>query len=132
MDNKEFSQVRHYLGKTQNELAKLICVSPKAIQSFEQGWRKVPASAERQLLLLLSLRRAMDATLRPCWEIRDCPPEHREKCTAWEFNAGHLCWFINGTFCRGSVQESWSKKIQLCRKCEVYQSRLPSVSPPAS
>ncbi|MFC1911596.1 two-CW domain-containing protein [Chloroflexota bacterium] len=127
MDKKEFSQVRHYLGKTQNELAKLICVSPKAIQSFEQGWRKIPASAERQLLFLLSLKRATDETIGPCWEIRNCPMEQREKCTAWEFEAGYFCWFVNGTFCQGKMQESWDKKIQLCRECEVYKSTLPTL-----
>ncbi|MFC1990774.1 two-CW domain-containing protein [Chloroflexota bacterium] len=127
MDKKEFSQVRHYLGKTQNELARLICVSPKAIQSFEQGWRRISASAERQLLFLLSLKRAMDGTGIPCWEIRNCPMEQREKCTAWEFEAGYFCWFVNGTFCQGKMQESWSKKILLCRECEVYKSALPAI-----
>ncbi len=128
MDKKEFSQIRHYLGKTQNELARLVCVSPKGIQSFEQGWRDIPASVERQLLFLLSLKRAKDETIRPCWEIRNCPGEHREKCAAWEFQAGHCCWFVNGTFCQGKVQDSWTKKIQLCRKCEVYKTALPSIS----
>jgi len=125
MDKKEFSQARRYLGKTQSELARLICVSPKAIQSFEQGWRKISASAERQLLFLLSLKRAMDETIGPCWEIRNCPMEWRGECTAWEFNAGYFCWFINGTFCQGRVQKNWNQKIQLCRECEVYKLMLP-------
>ncbi|MFC1935046.1 helix-turn-helix domain-containing protein [Chloroflexota bacterium] len=60
MDNSEFSQIRRSLGKTQGELARLLCVSPKAIQSFEQGWRNIPASAERQLLFLISLKRYLD------------------------------------------------------------------------
>ena len=126
MDKKEFSQVRRHLGKTQTELAKLICVSPKAIQSFEQGWRKIPASAERQLLFLLSLKKAKDETVSPCWEICNCPAELRGKCVAWEFMAGHLCWFINGTVCKGKMQESWNKKIQLCRTCKVYQMIFPA------
>ena len=50
MDKKEFSQIRRHLKKTQKELARLLCVSPKAVQSFEQGWRKIPANVERQLL----------------------------------------------------------------------------------
>lgn len=125
MDKKEFSRARHYLGKTQNELAKLICVSPKAIQSFEQGWREVPASAERQLLFLLSLRRAMEKTAVPCWEIRNCPMERRAKCTAWEFKAGSFCWFVNGTMCEGEVQEDWEKKILICRQCEVFRLLFP-------
>lgn len=127
MDKKEFSRARHYLGKTQNDLAKLICVSPKAIQSFEQGWRKIPASAERQLLFLLSLKRAMDETTGPCWEIRNCPMERKGKCTAWELEAGYFCWFVNGTFCQGKIQENWNKKIQLCRECEVFKSMLPNI-----
>ena len=127
MDRKEFSRIRHYLGKTQNELARLMCVSPKAVQSFEQGWRKIPASVERQLLFLLSLKRSMDETTRPCWEIKKCPEEYKDRCSAWEFKAGHFCWFVNGTFCQGKTQENWNKKIQLCRTCEVYKSMFPAL-----
>ena len=126
MEKEEFSQYRHYLGKTQNELARLLCVSPKAIQSFEQGWRKIPASAERQLLFLLSLKKGMDRVLSPCWEIMNCPIEHREKCSAWELQAGDYCWFINGTYCQGKMQDSWNKKIQICRTCEVYKAIFPA------
>jgi DNA-binding XRE family transcriptional regulator len=127
MESKEFSAIRRYLGKSQSELAKLLCVSPKAVQSFEQGWRNIPASAERQLLFLLSLKRKSDEKTKYCWEIRGCPVEWRENCAAWEFKAGHLCWFINGTFCQGKCHEKWEKKIELCRRCEVYQSMLPAI-----
>ncbi|MFC2018601.1 helix-turn-helix domain-containing protein [Chloroflexota bacterium] len=127
MDSKEFSQIRHYLGKTQNQLARILCVSPKAIQSFEQGWRNIPASAERQLLFLLSLEKSLDANARHCWEIRDCPDQWRENCIAWELGGGHFCWFINGTFCNGETQENWSKKLRLCRQCEVFQAMFPVI-----
>ena len=127
MGKKEFSQIRRYLGKTQNQLARLLCVSPKAIQSFEQGWRNIPVGIERQLLFLLYLERAPDEKPRPCWEIQNCPVEWKENCTAWEFEAGYICWFINGTFCQGEYQYDWEKKIKLCRQCEVFHSRLPSL-----
>ncbi len=127
MDNKEFSQIRHFLGKTQRELARLLCVSPKAIQSFEQGWRNIPTSAERQLLFLLSLMRSSDEKTSPCWEIRNCPAEWRENCPVWEFKAGYFCWFINGTFCQGECQENWGNKIKICQKCEVFRSILPTL-----
>jgi len=127
MKSIEFSQIRHYLGKTQNQLARLLCVSPKAIQSFEQGWRKIPASAERQLLFLLSLKRSSDENTEPCWEIRNCPAEWRRNCTAWEFKAGYFCWFINGTFCQGECQDNWETKIKLCQQCEVFRSMLPTL-----
>ncbi len=126
MDSKEFSNMRHFLGKTQGELARLLCVSPKAIQSFEQGWRNITASVERQILFLLALKRSSDEIIKPCWEIRNCPTEWRRNCTAWEFKAGYFCWFINGTFCQGECQENWGKKIKLCQQCKVFQSILPT------
>ncbi|MCL6087121.1 MAG: transcriptional regulator [Actinobacteria bacterium] len=127
MQNREFSNIRRYLGKSQKQLAHLLCVSTKAIQSFEQGWRKIPANAERQLLFLLSLKKQLDDSANPCWKIKKCPVEWRENCSAWEFKAGHFCWFINGTFCQGRSEESWEKKIKICRDCKVLQSRLPNI-----
>ena len=127
MKNKEFSNIRRYLGKSQKQLAQLLCVSTKAIQSFEQGWRKISASSERQLLFLLSLKRQLDNSINPCWKIKKCPVEWRENCSAWEFKAGHFCWFINGTFCQGRSEERWEKKIKICRDCKVFQSRLPAI-----
>jgi DNA-binding XRE family transcriptional regulator len=100
MESNEFSGIRKYLGKTQSELAGLLCVSTKAIQSFEQGWRNISASAERQLLFLLYLKNNIARDTYPCWDTQNCPIEWRENCIAWEFKAGHLCWYINGTFCQ--------------------------------
>ena len=124
MEGKEFSQIRHYLGKSQSQLARLLCVSNKAIQSIEQGWRNISVNTERQLLFLLSLKRASEGSDGPCWEISNCPVEWRINCAAWEFKAGYFCWFINGTYCQGKLQESWDRKIAICRKCEVLRSRL--------
>ncbi len=126
MERKEFSQIRHYLGKSQSQLARILCVSPKTIQSFEQGLRHIPIYIERQILLFLSLKSfSSGAIITPCWEIKNCPNEWRENCIVWELKARHFCWFINGTFCHGQMQEDWKKKIQLCRECEVYQSMFP-------
>lgn len=127
MESKEFSKIRRYLKKNQNELAQLLSVSPKAIQSFEQGWRNIPASAERQLLLLLSLKRSSNRNTDPCWQICNCPAEWRENCTVWEFQTGHFCWFINGTFCQGKVQENWGKKMKICRQCDILRLMMPSL-----
>jgi hypothetical protein len=122
MDKKEFSQIRQQLGKTQKQVAQLLGTSPKAIQSFEQGWRSLPVHIERQLLFLMALKYAQEKMARPCWVIRRCSEETRHKCPAWEFQAGHLCWFINGTICQGMVQESWQEKMKLCRQCRVFLS----------
>lgn len=128
VEAKEFSRIRHYLGKTQKQLARLLCVSPKTVESFEEGWRNIPTYAERQLLLLLSLKRAGEESTRPCWDIVDCPAERRKNCVAWEYNAGFLCWFVSGTFCQGEFQGSWDKKMHLCRQCEVFRAMIPPLT----
>ncbi len=124
MDSKEFQALRRKLEKTQKQMAQLLGTSLKAVQSFEQGWRKVPVHVERQLLFLRALRRGISEEVRPCWDIRGCPPQTQQGCPAWEFHVGHLCWFINGTICQGKAQESWSKKMKICRKCEVFAGHM--------
>ena len=126
MDKTEFSQIRHYLGKTQAQIAQLLGVSPKAIQSFEQGWRNIPTNVERHLLFLLFLKKSPGGRKKMCWVVRKCPIETRRNCPAWELKMGHLCWFINGTICQGEVQQDWQEKMALCRKCDVFKSILPS------
>ena len=54
MEKEEFSTARQYLGKTQSQMAQVLGVSLKAIQSFEQGWRNIPVHIERQVLFLLA------------------------------------------------------------------------------
>lgn len=127
MNAQEFSNARRSLGKSQSETANLLGISLRAVQSFEQGWRPVPVHVERQLLFLMAMRRGRME--RPCWLIRACPQEVREACPAWEFNAGHICWFITGTICQGAVQGSWKSKIGICRTCEVFKSMFESQPP---
>ncbi len=124
MKDTEFARVRHYLGKTQEQIARCLCVSVKAVQSFEQGWRKIPASAERQLLFLLALKNKQYGDDNPCWDTENCPQEWRDQCIAWELGAGDFCWFLNGTFCQGRRHKSWADKIELCRECNVFKSIL--------
>lgn len=124
MDSKEFSQIRRTLGKTQKQLAQLLCVSTKAIQSFEQGWRKIPAHIGREMLLLMMLKTYKNRSIKPCWDTLNCPDEWRNKCIVWEVKAGHFCWFFNGTYCQGKISKSWEDKMKLCSKCEVYSMHL--------
>jgi len=125
MKQKQFADIRRHFGKTQSQMAQILGVSPKAIQSFEQGWRNIPVHIERQVLLVLSLQNQASKRGKPCWQTRHCPTERRQDCPAWQFSAGHLCWFINGTICEGTAQGSWKKKMKICRGCEVYKSILP-------
>jgi DNA-binding XRE family transcriptional regulator len=124
MDNQEFQTFRQRLQKTQKQLSELLGTSLKAIQSFEQGWRKVPVHIERQMLFLLTLKKKRANDAQSCWDIRNCSIETRRECPAWEFDTGSLCWFINGTLCQGKPQTNWSCKMKVCRKCEVFRSDI--------
>jgi hypothetical protein len=121
MEREEFSEIRHCPGKSQSQLARLLGISAKAVQSFEQGWRNIPTHVERHLLFLLVMKKSPHKK-RPCWVIRKCPVETRQNCPSWEFKLGHLCWFASGTMCRGHVQGSWQRKMKTCRECEVFQA----------
>lgn len=124
MDSKEFFRARKILDKTQKQLAELLGTSIKAIHSYEQGWRSVPAHVERQMFFLLSRARGQNKGPKLCWVIKKCPPERKKQCPAWEFQAGRLCWFINGTICEGIVQKDWKTKMDICRSCEILKSLL--------
>jgi len=121
MTSREFAGLRKKIGKSQRDMARLLGLSIKAVHSYEQGWRKIPGSVERQVFFLYSRHR--DTHRRPivCWSVKNCPTDQKLHCPAWEFRCGHLCWFISGTFCQGAAQKCWNDKIKICRKCEVFQ-----------
>ncbi len=124
MHKKEFADIRKKINKTQKQMAELLGTSVKAIHSYEQGWRSVPPHVERQLFFLISRMKSSDYIHKPCWIIKGCPPNRKKKCPAWEFKAGKLCWFINGTICEGRVQRNWQEKMKICRSCEVLTSLM--------
>lgn len=132
MKPKEIVSYRKWLGKTQKEMASLLGVSLKAIQGYEQGWRNIPVHAERQILFLVSMKRTKGGREIPCWDVLDCPSSVRERCPAWEFRSGNLCWFVNGTLCKGGIQDSWKEKMKICHKCkvfkEIFRKDIPSSS----
>ena len=121
MDNREFRRYRKKLDKTQKEMAQLLGVSIKAIHSYEQGWRAVPAAVERQVFFLISRKLTGDYSTQNCWQTNKCPDERKANCPAWEFQCGELCWFINGTICNGTIQKSWKEKMAICRSCKIFK-----------
>lgn len=123
MESADFKDVRAKLGKTQKELAQLLGVSIKAVHSYEQGWRKIPHHVERQLLFILSrVMMGKGKNTGKCWDILKCPEKKQEKCPAYEFNAGDMCWFINGTKCSGEAHNSWADKMEECKICKVFKN----------
>lgn len=126
MDRKEFKNLRQKLNKTKEEIAQLLDVSIESIYSYENGWRNIPTNVERHIFFFLSRINENQKDRNPCWVIKKCPPETKEKCPAWEFQAGDLCWFINGTICCGDDFQKRADKMECCRSCEVFKSFLQS------
>lgn len=122
MNSAEFIDIRKKLDKTQKELASLLGISLKAVCSYEQGWRTIPTHVERQLIFLFARRDHRQKNHPNCWDLRKCPEEKREKCPAWEFDAGEFCWFINGTICESATCKNWEKKILVCKNCVVMKN----------
>ena len=124
MEKDELIRIRKKLHKTQKQLAAILGISIRTIRSYEQGTRSIPSYIERQLFFILSQKHETLATGRLCWEVKNCPMERRERCPAWEFHCGTLCWFINGTICECSAKEKWQDKMEVCLQCEVLRSIL--------
>lgn len=124
MDSKEFKEFRGKLQKTQKQMAILLGTSLKAIHSYEQGWRSVPPYIEKQMIFLATRSNHPVKSLKACWTMMNCPIARKRQCPAWEFKAGKLCWFINGTICGGQVQKNRQEKMEICRSCKVLNSQL--------
>jgi DNA-binding XRE family transcriptional regulator len=120
MDHAVFAHCRERLGKTQKELAHLLGTSLKSVHGYEQGWRKIPAHIQRQLMFLVMKKHLGRRKLKPCWEINRCPANLRKACPAQEFKAGELCWFISGTLSNGTPHDSWEAKMAVCYRCKAF------------
>ncbi len=115
--------VRATLGRTQAELANALGISVKAVQSYEQGWRSVPARVLIQLVVLLALYRKHSMADVPCWEIRDCPVEMRETCAAYTIGKGQFCWFVGNKDCKPPHPAEPEDALP-CMSCPVVQRLL--------
>ncbi len=123
MNREIFANLRARLGKTQKALAELLGVSLKAVQSYEQGWRSIPIHVERQLYFLTVNQRGDGlAKRKDCWALKKC--DRKKECPAWEFQGGHLCWFLSGTLSEDTADKNWKEKMTVCRTCEVLTSLL--------
>jgi transcriptional regulator with XRE-family HTH domain len=123
----DLRSVRKALSKSQAELARLLGMSKRAVQSYEQGWRPLPAYVQKLAGLFLYLKwRAQNIEPAPCWKVRDCPPAVRDACPAHEYHAGGLCWLVTDEQCRGTTCESWEAKLKTCRRCPLMKAWLGS------
>jgi len=119
-------ELRTKLGLSQRQMADLLAVSKKAIESYEQGWRRVPPHVEQLLLLHTILNRGNGASrARNCWEQRpDCDPAVCARCPAHNSQAAGFCWLVTGTLCGGEPTANWAEKRDRCLECDVLLKLL--------
>lgn len=123
--NISVREIRAEMGLSQSELAGLVGIGIRAIQSYEQEWRQPSEMVERMLLLLLvAYRNGAEFSRTRCWEQKECSPNVRERCIAYLTRQGHLCWFLTGTMCERGRRKSWSNKLEMCIGCSFMQSLL--------
>lgn len=137
MGGAEFARLRASLGKSQRELAELLGLSLKAVESYEQGWRNVPAHVERLLFFLLfKLNEDKIETEDPCWESKECPDDRRAKCVAFVAKEGRFCWFFTGRLCaaakvsgpaKAGAAKAGAPDDRGCYSCSVFTHMLAKV-----
>lgn len=118
MESNEFIRIRMSLGKSRKQLASLLGVSRRTIQSYEQGCRRVPAHIQKELYFFLFNQRMKGHSILPCWEQKACIDY--EDCPAWEFNSGTMCWYLNGTLCAGKRPSTYEEKLLTCKLCNIF------------
>ncbi len=121
VDITRLRSVREALGKSQQDLAGLLGVSVRAVQSYEQGWRHTPLDVQKLALLLLYLQRQNGTPPRPpCWVTRGCDPTARAACSAREFGGGQLCWLFSSATQRCKVtSDGLDHSLSTCVSCPV-------------
>lgn len=126
----DIKAIREEIGLSQSEFADLLSVSPRTVQSCEQGWRNPSSSLEKSaLLILMAHRNGSEFGKKTCWKVIKCDPEYRKSCIIFQSRQGHLCWLMSGTTCRGIRLKSWRDKLALCVQCEFFQALLPGKLP---
>ncbi|MEN8154451.1 MAG: helix-turn-helix transcriptional regulator [Acidobacteriota bacterium] len=129
MEKKEFIKIRKDLEKTQKEIAVLLGVSLKTIESYEQGLRNIPPNVERILYyLFFKLNKDKIKEKKMCWDETNCPAEIREKCIAWSTGEGYYCWFITGKTCYKQREQYGIETIPNCFHCPVFKIKLKEIS----
>ena len=59
----------------------------------------------------------------PCWEIKKCSNEVRQKCPAHNSKETR-CWLIEGTWCGGVRQGDAKSKLHNCMTCEAFKKNI--------
>jgi transcriptional regulator with XRE-family HTH domain len=127
MTKTDFKRIRKLLKKTQKEMAELLSVSKKAIESYEQGLRNIPPNIQRIVyFLLFKLNTHKLGRKKNCWQVKRCTPEIRSNCVAWIAREGYFCWFITGKVC--AVEKNNPESCcESCFDCSFFKDNLAKI-----
>jgi len=126
----DLKALRQTVGLGQSELADMLGVSVRAVQSCEQGWRNPGPAVEKAALLLLMVHHHGPKTgTHTCWETVQCPEQERRSCLVYRSRQGHLCWLLTGHICKGVRLHTWAGKKKLCSECDFFQELFPGGVP---
>ena len=128
MKKEDFVGIRKSLGRTQRQIARLLGISHKTVESYEQGFRNIPVNVERILYYLL-FKLNMDRLNRKelCWDKKECPFETREQCIAWLAKEGFFCWFLTGKTCLREKILSGGNSGS-CFSCSFFKESLAQIN----
>jgi len=127
MDKQEFVNIRKKLVKTQKEISTLLGISPRTVESYEQGLRNIPVNSQRLLyFLLFKLNKDKLQEEQLCWQDKVCPLNTREGCVAWLAQEGFYCWFLTGKSCVREKEIS-KKKSSNCFGCSFFKQQLEAI-----
>ena len=116
--------VRSKLGLSQSQLASVMGVSPRAVQSYEQGWRKPPQPFATQLMTVLALHVGHPDHFTPCWSLTGCQDAKRGTCRAVTVGRGSFCWLLAGRACGKNKTEGGASGELPCIGCTVMRTLL--------
>jgi DNA-binding transcriptional regulator YiaG len=127
MKKDEFSKIRKKLGKTQKEIAALLGVSVKTVESYEQGLRNIPMNIARLVyFLLFKLNMDKSNGKELCWDMNKCPAHIRANCVSWAAKEGFFCWFITGRVCAREKLVS-PDSTNYCFDCSFFKKNLEKI-----
>jgi DNA-binding XRE family transcriptional regulator len=128
MSPVEFAALRARLKKTQKEMADLLGVSLKAVESYEQGWRNIPSNIERILyFLLFKMNQNLFKRSDRCWLEKNCPTAIKTNCPAWIAREGLYCWFLTGKICRAEKKSRPARGMS-CSGCTFFNKNLKKIT----
>lgn len=113
-----FHRLRDTMGWSRTETAAILGLSRKAVESYELGWRKVPARVWKQALTVAAIQRKYPMGTKPCWELTRCHERVSRNCLCRKLTDGRFCW-MTVTQCCHLAHQYKAMGFENCLSCPV-------------